>query len=110
MPSAAGLLVMLLGGCPALVSSEQAFPALPPGIYFVEARSDGVYAYLPPRYRGGKSAWLPVDLTPTRFQGPGVYQVDENGQWSHISEISQTQLDALIQVHDPAPLPVVPTH
>jgi hypothetical protein len=93
---------LLAGGCP--VQSDVQVTTLPPGQYWVEQQAEKLVALELPAQRGDETRWTAVDeAAASWFDGPALYALSDEFQWSRDPTADGFTLDDVIQLHDPPP-------
>lgn len=72
-----------------------------PGTYFVEQRSDKLFAFQLPEVRGEEGQWIEITERGLPFNGQGLYRLSNDFEWAQ--EAAGVTLDEVIQLHDPPP-------
>lgn len=99
-----------IAGCPLeppteLVLGEQ---ALPPGEYLIDGGADGLVYFDLADERGDASAWVDLTSFDGVYDGPGVYELSKQMEWSRVAEMTDARVDELLQIHDPLPAARLP--
>lgn len=97
--------VILVAGCP-LDNMDFPLTESLEGWYWVEYHDGLLSAYELPEYRGEDGRWITLETTePVGFTGPGLYEVDADGNWTMLVSGENETLDDFLQTYDPQPRP-----
>ena len=105
------ILTTMPAGCVFAVSTNAGLTDISPGSYFVEQRDDKLFALSLARTdsTGADQAeignWLPVAELAGWYEGPGVYVLSDDMQWTHAQPSATATLDEVIQLNDAPPPP-----
>ncbi|MGD8452483.1 MAG: hypothetical protein PVJ57_11740 [Phycisphaerae bacterium] len=103
-----GCLTLALGGCPLdpMAISPETFEPLPaiPGLYWAEHTDGELAIYRLPEYREDPGSWTTHEIDPPDwYTGPAVYELDDVGDWTRVTEGDDLTLDEIMQLYDFAP-------
>lgn len=104
-------LAALTAGCIFTSPLAPGFNTLTPGTYYVEQRDDKLFALglarsdAPTPDQTATEDWLQLSDPTEWYQGPGVYVLSDDMQWTPTQQTSTATLDEVIQLNDAPPPP-----